>query len=255
MELTFTKNLNNEFVAEFEATADFNLHVENILPRDITLLQRTAGGKYDVVRDFPQNPPLSNVMDYDFTALVYPKMIKIVSEVEPTYASVVSDGEVTEIKSQSKEIEVTSNGTTVVEPDAGFAYLNKVSVKTNVEGQGGGESNDVEYISFKDELRDEAISLIIALSLSVRIELEEGGITARLVVPSYTYAAQYSQYMPSAVKFNRNEKMNMPIGMDGSGNPIIQSFTAVEYIGMSGQAFADKLNSLPRLTEEQFYAL
>lgn len=144
MELTFTKNLNNEFVAEFEATADFNLHVEDILPRDITLLQRTAGGKYDVIHDFPQNPPLSNIMDYDFTALIYPKTIKVVCAKEPTYAAVVSDGEVTEIKSQSKEIEVTANGTTVVEPDAGFAYLNKVSVKTNVEQSGGGGGTELE---------------------------------------------------------------------------------------------------------------
>lgn len=159
-------------------------------------------------------------------------------------------------QAQEKTVEITENGEITIAPDAGFAYLNKVSVKTNVAGSGGGgESNDVEYISFKDELGDEALSVIASLSLSVRLELEEGGIIARLVVPTFTYAKQLSQQMPSAVKFNRNEKMNMLIGMDGSGNPIIQSFTAVEYLGLMGQAFIDKFNSLPRIAKEEFYAL
>lgn len=159
-----------------------------------------------------------------------------------------------DIKTQDKEIEITSNGTTEVTPDEGFAYLNKVSVKTNVV-QSGGESNDVEYISFKDEVSDETLSMITALSLSIRLEIEEEGITASLVVPAFTYSKQFSQYKPSAVKFNRNEKINMPSGFDDSGNPIIQSLTATEYIEMSGQAFIDRFNSLPRITKDEFYSL
>ena len=47
-----------------------------------------------------------------------------------------------DIKTQDKEIEITSNGTTEITPDEGFAYLNKVSVKTNVaqSGEGGGSA-------------------------------------------------------------------------------------------------------------------
>lgn len=149
MDLTFNKEGEN-FVAEFEATADFNLHIERNKGGNILLYVRTQGGGYDIVDDFGVQKH-QGVIDYDCTALVYPKWIKIVSEVEPTYAAVVSDGEVTEIKAQSKEVEVTSNGTTVVEPDAGFAYLNKVSVKTNVpqSGEGGGSSSKVRYFNVK----------------------------------------------------------------------------------------------------------
>lgn len=45
-----------------------------------------------------------------------------------------------DIKTQDKEIEITSNGTIEVTPDEGFTYLNSVSVKTNVPTSGGGGS-------------------------------------------------------------------------------------------------------------------
>ena len=68
------------------------------------------------------------------------------SETEPTYAEVVSDGEITEIKSQTKEVEVTANGTTQVAPDAGYSYLTGVTVKTNVPQSGGGApSGGINY--------------------------------------------------------------------------------------------------------------
>lgn len=137
---------------EFEATGDFNLHIEKSMGK-IRLYQRTAGGKYDAIEGvgYPEGNP---VFDYDFTALVYPKTIKIVSEVEPTYAAVTTDGEITEIKSQSKEIEVTANGTTTVTPDAGFSYLNSVKVKTNV--QSGGSKSTMKYYSCINEIIDDS---------------------------------------------------------------------------------------------------
>lgn len=136
MELKFNKN-GDAWVAEFEATDKFNLHMEGLLLGSFSILQRTAGGKYTHVRDIPTYPRFDKVFDYDFNALVYPKFIKIVSETEPTYAEVVSDGEITEIKSQTKEVEVTANGTTQVAPDAGYSYLTGVTVKTNVPQSGG----------------------------------------------------------------------------------------------------------------------
>ena len=90
MELKFNKN-GDAWVAEFEATDKFNLHMEGLLLGSFSILQRTAGGKYTHVRDIPTYPRFDKVFDYDFNALVYPKFIKIVSETEPTYAEVVSD--------------------------------------------------------------------------------------------------------------------------------------------------------------------
>ena len=54
---------------------------------------------------------------------------------------------------QSKSVEITENGETLVVPDAGFAGLAKVSVKVNVpqngEGGGSGEGDLEEFIGFE----------------------------------------------------------------------------------------------------------
>lgn len=68
----------------------------------------------------------------------------------PIYAAITTDGEVTEIKTQSKEIEITSNGTADITPDAGFAYLNSVKVKTNVAGGAGPKELKRDDVNFFD---------------------------------------------------------------------------------------------------------
>lgn len=94
MEIKFTKN-GEKFVSEFTATADFNLHLEGVVEGKVKVYQRsTAEGEYAYVRAATPYPSFSNVYDYDFSALVYPKYIKVVTDVEPEVASVVTDGEV-----------------------------------------------------------------------------------------------------------------------------------------------------------------
>lgn len=136
------------WVTEFEVTRNFNLHVERNKGGNILVYQRTSGSGYAIVEEFRgmDNKP---AIDLEFTGEVYPKFVKIVSESQPTYATVTTDGEITEIKSQSKEVEVTANGTMDITPDAGFSYLNSVKVKTNVpqSGEGGGSASDV-YVNF-----------------------------------------------------------------------------------------------------------
>lgn len=85
MELTFEKQ-GDVFIAEFEVSGDFNLHIEKPTGK-ISLYQRTAGEKYDAIEGVGY-PEGNSVFDYDFTALVYPKTIKVVSEVLPTLAVV-----------------------------------------------------------------------------------------------------------------------------------------------------------------------
>lgn len=139
--LTFNKEGGN-WVAYFKAEADFALHIERDEAGVMSMEQSTTGGGYAVVEDFPARSRYGRTFDYEFSGLVYPKFIRITSTSDPTFAEVVSNGEVTEIKSQSKEIEVTANGTMDITPDAGFSYLNSVKVKTNVaqSGEGGGTS-------------------------------------------------------------------------------------------------------------------
>lgn len=137
-DIQFTKQGKN-YVAEFEVNADFNLHIEKSRSGYLYMQQRSTSGKWDSVRNF-QATDSDYIIDYDFTALVYPKQIRLVSEYAPTMCVLTSDGDVIEIKSQSKEVEITQNGEMSVTPDDGFAYLSSVNVKTNVPQQGGGES-------------------------------------------------------------------------------------------------------------------
>ena len=81
MELTFNK-IGNKYVSEFEVTSDFNLHIERSKGGIINVYQRTSSeGKYAIIDGFDTDG--KSVLDIDFTALVYPKWIKIISEKEP----------------------------------------------------------------------------------------------------------------------------------------------------------------------------
>lgn len=92
MNLEFVKNNEtNSWECEFSTPSDFNLHIEGVKAKDITLYQRTAGTKYSAVRDFPKSAPLAEVIDDDFPAAVYPKSIKVVCATEPTMAVVTTN--------------------------------------------------------------------------------------------------------------------------------------------------------------------
>lgn len=81
-ELSFVKE-GSKYVAEFEAASDFNLHIERNDRGFLYVEQRTSpNGKYDSVQgaNFAHS---DGVIDIDFAAVIYPKYIKVVSEVEP----------------------------------------------------------------------------------------------------------------------------------------------------------------------------
>lgn len=85
-QLTFNKT-NDQWVAEFEATADFNLHIERSDVGTLGIYQRgTANGNYAPVEGAVLQ--LGKTYDADFSALVYPKYIKVVSASEVTSAEV-----------------------------------------------------------------------------------------------------------------------------------------------------------------------
>lgn len=234
MDLIFTKSeTGKSWVAEFEATADFNLHIERDKGGNLMLYQRTNGGGWDIVNDFAN--PRFGAIDYDCAALIYPKFIKVVSEVEPTYAAVTSAGEVTEIKSQDKSVEVTSNGTIDVTPDAGFAYLNSVKVKTNVaqSGEGGGSASSVEYIDVRnlDTGKQELIT-----SAAILVKIEGGFIMASGIMAELGSAGRD---MVEAIATIPSMLVKMP-DMDNT-------ITIGELIA--------GFSSIPRITEEEFYTL
>lgn len=87
MDLTFVKT-GNSWVAEFEATANFNLHIERGQQGRVSVYQGSdASGDYATAASWSDfNAP--KVMDVDFCALVYPKRIKVTTDSEPTKAVV-----------------------------------------------------------------------------------------------------------------------------------------------------------------------
>lgn len=88
MDLTFS-NQNNEWVAEFEVTADFNLHLEGVVEGLVKIFQKTVSdGAYAFVRAGTPYPSYQKVYDYDFVGAIYPKYIKVVCQEEPTLAVV-----------------------------------------------------------------------------------------------------------------------------------------------------------------------
>lgn len=241
MELTFNKE-GKRFYTEFKLTKDANLHLEFKKGTSINIYQNTIdGGKYDYVEGSSEY--FGDVIDIDITALVYPKMIKVVSQIEPTYAAVISDGEVTEIKAQSKEIEVTANGTTVVEPDAGFAYLNKVSVKTNVE-QSGGSASTMEYLDLTG-LQTMQLSYISTCAQELSLRMTMQGQEVATLGP----AAQLISQASAASKICAKIDFDAPIIMIMGGTR--QDSTIRDYL-VSKVA---ELASIPRITKEEFYAL
>ena len=71
---------------------------------------------------------------------------------------------------QEKQVEITENGEITITPDAGFAYLNKVSVKTNVAQSGGGGSEGGDEYMYWDisnavaSLPEDTMLLFMSLS-------------------------------------------------------------------------------------------
>lgn len=75
---------NGMYEAEFEATADFNLHIERAAGGRFLIYQKSvADGKYAIVDNIGYHDH-KDVIDLDMTALVYPKFVKVVSESEVT---------------------------------------------------------------------------------------------------------------------------------------------------------------------------
>lgn len=96
MELTFLLD-GNKWVTEFEANADFNLHIEKGAGSLSVSQTSVPGGKYDNVPSLRMSPE-DSALDKDVTALLYPKTIRIDAYTkEAPYAVISSEGDVVDI--------------------------------------------------------------------------------------------------------------------------------------------------------------
>lgn len=251
MNLQFT-NKGGNFVSEFEVSSGFNLHIEGVRLSDMRVYQKTAGGLYAIVTGFPTDRSADRVADFDFASLVYPKIIKVVCPTEPTYAEIATDGEVTEIKSQSKEVEITANGVTEIAPDAGFGYLNGVTVNVNVPQSGGDApsqpsgGSSIEYLDVSDiDIANggEKTGTLIATCYHMNGELSSVG---KFVLPiGQVYVFKTSNL--TSVKY---------LAFDFSSKYMAggMSFTIKEALLQVGWTEAE-LDAIPRVTKEEFYTI
>lgn len=257
MELQFTKDAHGMWVSEFEVNSDFNLHIERTKGGIISLYQRTTGGGWDHVDAFEYVRHQASI-DFDCTALVYPKWCKIESEVEPSYAAITTDGEVTEIKSQSKEVEITSNGVTEIAPDAGFGYLSGVKVNVNVPtgggsgGTEGGGSSDIVYLN------------VSAFTGSTGQQIKKILISLCDIAVYTPFGAEYMWYGPAGyvrpllddesksdwlkrMSFDRSQKLHMGLDFEGC-TTVGEALIRINFDPSTQPELAAML-----LTEEEFY--
>lgn len=246
MTLTFTQSSDQSFggvpayEAEFEVTGNFAIHIERTRgDAALILKQRTGGGKYALVDDFNYAKSKGEVLDYEASVSI-PKFIKIVSEVEPTLAEIVTDGEVTEIKAQAKEIEVTTNGTTEVIPDSGFAYLSKVNIKTNVpqSGEGGGSTGGVVYLDLTTVPGAQDLAVVASL---VKVKQDDGSYIIAPPMQSITTNGSIDM-----------DKLLAAVAMAVNPNDKVVSSYGEMTIN---ESFGGYLSQLPEITEEEFYNL
>jgi hypothetical protein len=90
MDIQFTKQ-DDLWVAEFEVTSNFNLHIERDTEGRLDIYQKTAGTKPAYIHG---TGFLDNylVYDNDFSGFVYPKTIVIKSAVKPSVAVLTTNG-------------------------------------------------------------------------------------------------------------------------------------------------------------------
>lgn len=258
MNLQFT-NKGGNFVSEFEVTSDFNLHIEGVRLSDMHIYQKTAGGSYAKVTDFPSERSQDRVADFDFASLVYPKFIKVVCTTEPTYAEIATDGEVTEIKSQSKEVEITANGVTEIAPDNGFGYLSGVKVNVNVPtggGEGGGDAP-----SGGKETYDNLVYLQVGSDLFFLDVLGPYVVLGRGENANMKIASTFSYVWESCKTTNENFKLTLThIAVDEnliakmSQGGIVQEVDFQTSLSRY-ESIKDSYNALPRITKEEFFNL
>ena len=86
MEIQFTK-IDNLWVAEFEVTGNFNIHIERDTDGRLDIYQKTAGSKFELVYDTGYLNRRT-VYDEDFPVIVAPKMIRVVCSENPSVAIV-----------------------------------------------------------------------------------------------------------------------------------------------------------------------
>lgn len=253
--LSFTHNpVSGLYEAEFQIEKAAVLHVERAVAGRLKLGVRTTGaGKYALVDEF-EGQDYKSTIDAELMGEIYPKWVKVSSESEPTYGEVVSDGEVAEIKSQSKEVEVTANGTMDITPDAGFSYLNSVKVKTNVaqSGGGSGSASSFEYLDVSGLENESYFPSLIQASIYMKGKISSGQMKGIEItgVNMSMFAMMSSKITDiNSVCIDFTSIISQKMGGE------VYTTTVEDVLVSGGSVTKEQLNAIPRITESEFYNL
>lgn len=144
-------------------------------------------------------------------------------------------GEVFDSTLQTKEIEITQSGTTEIVADADFLALKKVNLNVNVQGGGG----SVEYLDVSG-LDNDLQTMLLSYSAMVRA-IVDGAIYIIPSINAYQQNIATSKIKAVGVAWEQSVYMSV------SGMP---KMTIKEVLTMM-----TNIDSLPRLTKEEFYAI
>lgn len=79
----------DEYVATFEATADFALHIERNEPGALSMgITSVPDSQYALVENFPERARHQTIFEHSFIGAIYPLAVQIKSATEPVLASV-----------------------------------------------------------------------------------------------------------------------------------------------------------------------
>ena len=96
--LTFVK-VGEEYVAAFEISANFALHLEREEVGSLSLgISSIPDSEFALVDNIPERARYQTVFDYTFSGDVFPKYVKVASVTYPNIAVVISEGEITPIE-------------------------------------------------------------------------------------------------------------------------------------------------------------
>lgn len=157
------------------------------------------------------------------------------------------------IKNQDKSVDITENGVTEVTADSGYTGLGKVTINANV--QGGGETTDKSRMRYIDArglqldvsygTKDYALFaysyLICGYSSSMR---------ATILAPYGDFSSltlKNVSFYGFAIDFEARSKM-------WNGPNLMEDITFKDLLISKGWT-EEELNSLPFITEEEFYLL
>lgn len=149
--------------------------------------------------------------------------------------------------SEKEERTITTNGTYSIKPSGGFNAMREVEVDVDVKKEGG-----VEYL----QLTPSAITSISnasngnlsLITLSERIKLDDGGSQLMIITPIMTLLTDSGLSGYKAIAIDFGLKIAQYSGMTTIGDLARKS-------SIGGTNWYNFLNSLPRLTEEEFHNL